>query len=77
MLLVVTSDEFQIVPQLLRQVERVAFDFNVWLSLLGALNFDKVGAALLVIGTFFMDLVPKSVFGCELGHRKLVSLIDF
>ena len=73
---VLAYNELQVVAHLLRQRISGTSDFNVGLSLLGALNCDEIRAALLVIGAFLLDLITKTFLGGKGRNRQLVDLVN-
>ena len=74
-LLVVTSDELEVVPGFLRQVVRIALNLDVGLRLLGALDLDEAGTALLVLRALLLDLVAQPILGGIRWHWNFVHLV--
>ena len=79
MLSVFARDQLKLIAWLSRHTVRQllkALDLDVRLGLLGALHGDKTWTALLVISSFFLNLVPQALLGGVGGHGQLVDLID-
>ena len=76
MLLVVAGDELQFVLGLSRLVICTTPNLDVRLGLLRALHCDERGAALVIVGSPLMYLVPEAIFRLKSRHRKPVYAID-
>ena len=79
MLPVFARDQLKLIALLSRYTVRQllkTLDLDVRLGLLGALDGDETWTALLIICSFFLDLVPQALFGGIGRHGQLVDLID-